>query len=145
MRVFIAGIMQGSLAGSQIVAQDYRERIRQILAQKYPQAQIIDPWALHPDSVDYGDEEARRAFLDMIDVAGQADRLVAYLPQASMGTALEMWRAYERGVPVFTISPLAENWVVRFLSVRVFPGLGEFAEFIAAGGLDGSIAPIEGQ
>jgi hypothetical protein len=53
-----------------------------------------------------------------------------------MGTAVEMWRAYEAGVPVLTISPLAENWVVRFLSARIFSDLSQFAEFIADGGLE---------
>lgn len=135
MRIFIAGIMQGSLLGTEIVPQDYRQQVTQIIAQKYPEAEIVDPWELHPDSLNYGYEAAQRAFLELIEHAGNSDVLVAYLPEASMGTALEMWRAYERGIPILTISPLAENWVVKFLSVKVFPGLGEFAEFIADGGL----------
>ena len=36
-----------------------------------------------------------------------------------MGAALEIYVTHERGVPVVTISPLAENWVVRALSRRV--------------------------
>jgi len=37
-----------------------------------------------------------------------------------------MYVAHERGVPVVTISPLAENWVVRALSRRVFPDMEDF-------------------
>jgi hypothetical protein len=48
-----------------------------------------------------------------------------------MGTALEMYVAQERGVPVVTISPLAENWVVRALSRRVFPDMASFLEGVA--------------
>lgn len=136
MRIFIAGIMQGSLPGIEIVPQDYRQHVTQIIAQKYPEAEIVDPWELHPDSLNYGYEAARAAFLELIEHAGNSDILVAYLPEASMGTALEMWRAYERGIPILTISPLAENWVVKFLSQKVFSGLGEFAEFIGNGGLE---------
>jgi hypothetical protein len=62
----------------------------------------------------------------MLDHAAARDLLIAYVPTASMGTALEMYVAHERGVPVVTISPLAENWVVRALSRRVYRDLGEF-------------------
>ena len=62
----------------------------------------------------------------MLDHAAASDLLIAYVPTASMGTALEMYVAHERGVPVVTISPLAENWVVRALSRRVYPGSGRF-------------------
>ena len=37
-----------------------------------------------------------------------------------------MYVAHERGVPVVTISPLAENWVVRALSRRVYPDMEGF-------------------
>ena len=59
-------------------------------------------------------------------MAATADVLVAYVPEASMGTAIEMWQAFKAGAHVFTISPLAENWVVKFLSQRVFATLDEF-------------------
>jgi len=39
-------------------------------------------------------------------------------------------------VPVYTISPLEENWVVFTLSTAVFSDLEAFARFVAAGGLD---------
>ena len=61
-----------------------------------------------------------------------SDLLIAYVPTASMGAALEMYVAHARGVPVVTISPLAENWVVRALSRRVY------------GDLDGFLAAVEG-
>ena len=62
----------------------------------------------------------------MREHAAASDLLIAYVPTASMGTALEMYVAHARGVPVVTISPLAENWVVRALSRRVYEDLGEF-------------------
>jgi len=70
----------------------------------------------------------------LIVEAGRADIVVAYLSEASMGTALEMWRAYEKGIPILTISPLAENWVVKFLSTQVFATLEEFEAFVGEGG-----------
>jgi hypothetical protein len=67
----------------------------------------------------------------MPEHAAASDPLIAYVPTASMGTALEMYVAHQRGVPVVTISPLAENWVVRALSRWVFPDVGSFLEGLA--------------
>jgi hypothetical protein len=52
-----------------------------------------------------------------------------------MGTAIEMWHGYQRGIPIFTISPLGENWVVKLLSRRVFASLEDFGDFVASGGM----------
>jgi hypothetical protein len=73
--------------------------------------------------------------MDTTALAGQVDVLVAYVPEASMGTAIEMWEAHHAGVQVLTISPMAENWVVKLLSSRVFPTLEAFGAFVADGGL----------
>jgi hypothetical protein len=53
-----------------------------------------------------------------------------------MGTAIEMWQAYGAGARILSISPMSENWVVKFLSERVFATMEEFADFVASGGLD---------
>lgn len=135
MRVFIAGIMQGSWSGKGICAQDYRAAIADILRAANAGVEIVDPWLLHPNSVDYDREQARETFLSMNALAAQVDLLVAYVPQASMGTAIEMWEAYRAGVPVLSISPLAENWVVQTLSSQVFSALDDFEAFIRDGGL----------
>jgi len=139
LRVFIAGIMQGSLPGVEVHGQDYRGAIREIILARHPGAEIVDPWELHPESPSYDAGRGKRTFLELIEEAGRADIVVAYLSQASMGTALEMWRAYEKGVPILTISPLAENWVVKFLSTQVFATVEEFEAFVGEGGLGGFV------
>ena len=70
----------------------------------------------------------------ILDHTATSDLLIAYVPTASMGTALEMYVAHERGVPVVTISPLAENWVVRALSWRVYPDLDGFMRAVQSAG-----------
>jgi len=137
MRVFIAGIMQGSLPGVEVHGQGYRSTIREIILARHPEAEIIDPWELHRESPSYDAERGKRTFLELIEEAGRADIVVAYLSHPSMGTAIEMWRAYEKGASVLTISPLAENWVVKFLSTQVFVTLEEFQTFVKEGGLEG--------
>lgn len=137
MRFFIAGIIQGSRTDISIHDQGYREAIGAIIRSRFPEAEIVDPLELHPDAgMNYGPEKARQTLLEMAQEAAKADVLIAYVPEASMGTAVEMWQAYQHGKPVLTISPLAENWVVKFLSARVFPSLGAFESFVAGGELD---------
>jgi nucleoside 2-deoxyribosyltransferase len=126
MRVFLAGVMQASLPGKGIVDQSYRNAIGEALLAKWPELDVIDPLVLHPNSVEYDDAAARETLFALVTLASSCDLVIAYVPQASMGTALEMNAAYERGVPVIGISPLRENWVIRAVSTRVFPDLAAF-------------------
>lgn len=137
MRFFIAGIMQGSRSDIGIHDQSYRVAIGAAIKARFAGAEIVDPLELHPDGgLNYGPEKARRTLLEMAEEAAQADVLIAYLPEASMGTAVEMWQAYQAGKPILAISPLTENWVIRFLSTQVFPSLGAFESFVAEGELE---------
>lgn len=135
MRFFIAGIMQGSRQDDDICDQDYRTPIRDIISLKYPEAEVVCPMELYPDSVGYAYEEGKVTFLDLAHRAAEADVLVAYLPEASMGTAIEMWQAHGAGAHILTISPMVDNWVIKFLSDRVFATMEEFEQFIASNGL----------
>ena len=135
MHIFIAGIIQGSRTDGDIETQDYRREIAQIVRRHIPGVEVLDPVELHPNSVEYGPERAKQTLLELASLAGQADAVIAYVPSASMGTAIEMWNAHQHGKPVYTISPLAGNWVVEFLSERVFTSLETFAAFVAGGGL----------
>ncbi|HUU42809.1 MAG TPA: hypothetical protein VMX57_03465, partial [Planctomycetota bacterium] len=72
--------------------------------------------------------------------AGDADVLVAFLPEASMGTAVEMWEAHRRGRIVLAVTPLDANWAVKFLSTRVFGDLASFEEFVTTGELERLLA-----
>jgi hypothetical protein len=136
MKIFIAGIMQGSRLDEAIDDQDYRTVIAGAIQDRHPGVEIVDPNILHPNGVDYDDGLAHATLVEMAELAGRCDLVVAYAPQASMGTALEMWEAYRHGVPVVTISPMAANWVVRHLSTRVLPDLAAFGRWIANGELD---------
>jgi hypothetical protein len=136
MKVFIGGIMQGSRRDHDIDDQGYRQAIAKAILEHHPQAEVVDPNELHPNGVEYDDEMAKATLLEMFELAGQADLLVAYTPTASMGTAIEMWQAYSSGAPVITISPMAANWVIRHLSAAVLPDLAAFRSWLAGGGFD---------
>jgi hypothetical protein len=136
VQVFIAGIMQGSRLDRYIDDQDYRRTISRAILDRHPDVEIVDPNELHPNGVEYDDEQAKTTLLEMAGLASQADVVVAYAPEASMGTAIEMWEAFRAGVPLVTISPMAANWVVRHLSSAVLPNLDAFCRWVAEGGFD---------
>jgi molybdopterin converting factor small subunit len=144
-RVFIGGIMQGSRRENTIDAQDYRWLIGQCLRTHLPNVEVIDPLELHPNSVAYDTDEARRTLIALTQIAGQSDAAVVFVPEASMGTALEMWEAYRGGKPIFAISPLIYNWVVRCLATRVFANIEEFCAFVASGDFERSLRLAAGQ
>ncbi|UCB52900.1 MAG: hypothetical protein JSV10_02065 [Candidatus Zixiibacteriota bacterium] len=127
---FLAGIIQGSNTGRILQNQDYRDRIKTLLRRHFPQAKIFDPVEKHPDSVNYDYRTGESVFLGYIKLATECDCMIAYLPEASMGTSVEMWECYKTGVPVWTISPMKENWSVKFLSKRIFESLDEFELYL---------------
>ncbi len=144
-RVFIGGIMQGSRRENVIDAQDYRQLIGQCLRSHLHNIEVIDPFELHPNSVAYDTDEARRTLISLAQTASQADAVVVFVPEASMGTALEMWEAYRGKKPIFAISPLIYNWVVRCLATRVFDNIEEFCAFVASGDFERSLRSFAGQ
>jgi hypothetical protein len=135
MRLFLAGIMQGSHLGQVLHHQGYRQRLKQLLADHLPEAEVYDPLADHEESVQYGDEQGRRVFLEHNRMCGAVDVLLAFVPEASMGTAIEMWEAYRHGRIVVTISPLKHNWAVRFLSHEVFDDVDQMEQALVSGAL----------
>jgi nucleoside 2-deoxyribosyltransferase len=127
---FIAGIIQGSLADG-MHDQDYRARIAEVIRRRFPDARIVDPVALNPNSLEYSDDEARETFFAMIEEARAADVVIAFVPSCSMGTAVEMWEARRAGKPVIAISPLTRNWAVRYLSTREVGSIDELDTALA--------------
>lgn len=133
MRVFIAGLMQGSRQDELIGPQDYRLLITEALHKHIPDVEIVDPWAMHPNSVHYQMDEIRSTFVTMVNEAAKSDLILAYLPQASMGTALEMWAAHEAGRHIVAITPLIHNWVVRLTANEILPDLESLLIAIESG------------
>jgi hypothetical protein len=144
MHVFIAGVMQGSRLDDQIDSQNYRLRIIEALEAYFPHTKVTDPWALYPDSVGYDLERLRATFFANTSLAGEADLLIAYLPHASMGTAIEMWTAYQNHAYIVAVTPMAHNWVVRITADEVVPDLNSLLVHIESGKLAENIAARNG-
>ena len=135
MNIFLAGIMQGSKVAAEIHEQGWREPITRIVERHLPSAEVYCHFSRHPDSIGYGLQEIRTTMTEGLVRAAACDLLIAYIPSASMGTAIEMYDAAKAGAIVLTISPLQANWVIRAYSDRVFPDVEAFEQFLAAGKL----------
>ena len=133
MRIFLAGIMQGSQREAVLHCQNYRGHLEELLKQHLPGAEIYDPLANHASSLEYDDQTGREVFFHHNRLCRQVDIVLAFVPEASMGTAIEMWEAHQNGRIVLTISPLAHNWAVKFLSRAVYADLGAFERALVAG------------
>jgi hypothetical protein len=145
MRIFLAGIMQGSHLGAVLHNQDYRRRIKRLLAEYLPEADVYDPQADHQNSLAYDDDLGRQVFMHHNRLCGEVDVVVAIVPEASMGTAIEMWEAHRHGRCVLTISPLSHNWAVRFLSHAVYADEEQFQFALQTGSAKRRIAEVCGR
>lgn len=133
MRVFLAGIMQGSHRAAALHDQDYRTRLSRLLTEHLPGIEIYDPLADHQNSLDYNDELACDVFMRHNRLCGEVDIVLAFVPEASMGTAIEMWEAYRHNKIVLTISPLEHNWAIKYCSHKVYQDFDTFEQALVAG------------
>jgi hypothetical protein len=144
MRFFLAGIMQGSHAEALLHDQEYRTRIKRLVEAHFPQADVYDPRADHAESLGYDDATGRSVFFRHNLMCRQLDVLLAFVPEASMGTAIEMWEAHQHGAAVITVSPLKHNWAVKFLSHAVYADLEEFEVALQSGEIERRIRTVTG-
>ncbi|MEN6459266.1 MAG: hypothetical protein ABFC63_10075 [Thermoguttaceae bacterium] len=142
MRFFLAGIMQGSHVEAKVHEQEYRRQIASLIHEHFPGADVYDPRAEHAESLDYDEALGRRVFFKHNRMCREIDVLVAFVPEASMGTAIEMWEARQHGAAVLTISPLRINWTVQFLSHAIYDDLPAFESAIRRGEAARCIAKV---
>jgi hypothetical protein len=143
LRFFLAGIMQGSHLGAVLHNQTYRERIRELLTQAFPGCSVYDPLADHQMSLDYDDGTAREVFYHHNRMCREVDVVVAFVPEATMGTAIEIWEARRCGRVVIAISPLLKNWAVKYCSHHIYPDAESFEAAARSGQLANIIAEAQ--
>ena len=159
LEFFIAGAIQGSREGTFGMDQEYRATLRKIILDRYPNAIVICPLALLKERFSQREDQARieyeretggelldakkyspvvaeirTAFVELTELAAQADVLVAYLPnqEASMGTAMEMWSAYSHGRAVITITSMTRNLSIIGTSNIVLHSIADFEAFLGS-------------
>jgi len=131
MNIFLAGIIQGSLVEAVIHRQDWRSPVKAALA-RVAGAEVYCHYSCHPNSITYDLPEICATLAEGNRRAGACDVLIAYVPSASMGTAIEMHEAHRNGAVVLTVTPMTANWVVRAYSDRIFPDLAALEKFLVS-------------
>lgn len=140
MKVFLAGIIQGSKKSETVHSQDYRTRLKSLLKSKCSGIELVDPFDGHEGSIDYDDAKAYEVFFGHINQIDSCDLLIAFLPEASMGTAVEMTEAFQKNIPIITVSPMTINWVIRLFSWKNFETVEKFEKFIDNNNFERSIS-----
>ncbi|MCA9954673.1 MAG: MoaD/ThiS family protein [Ardenticatenaceae bacterium] len=141
LRVFLAGVMQANRQDTLMESQDYRLQLSDALRRLIPDVQLIDPWAENPGSLDYDDDQARHTFVTMTNKASEADLLIAYLPLPSMGTAMEMWQAFQNNTYIIAITPFVHHWAIRFTANDILPDMDSLMMWLENGRFLQEIVP----
>ena len=78
------------------------------------------------------DSDVARAFKICVDAAAESDVVVSYLPEASMGSAVEIHAAHQARKTIIAIAPgrMSENWVVRAYADYKLSSLDELQELL---------------
>lgn len=137
MKVFIAGIMRGSNDDESFHEQGYRGAVKRLVRQYLKGAEIYDP--LQSCDIEQSnkndDKRNEQIYITEAQVAKEADLLIAFLPEASMGTAIEMWEAYNNGAIIISITKMVHNWTVKFLSTKVYTDFFLFEKALKSGAI----------
>lgn len=140
MNVFLAGVIQGSIKEADIHPQNWRDPIRQVVTRAIPAAKMYCPYEAHPNSISYDLPTLTETLEDGIAKAAASDLVICWLPEASMGTALEMYEAARGGAVVIVITPMTANWVVRAYADVIVADLPELEAVLRGGSIDRMVA-----
>ncbi|NQT25840.1 hypothetical protein HQ585_10820 [candidate division KSB1 bacterium] len=145
IRFFLAGIIQGSHQDNAVHDQSYRDRIRQVIEEAFIDSSVYCPVEEHPDSVTYDDNLAQKVFHRHIQLVREADVLIVFLPEASMGSGIEMWEAKQHHTFTVAITAMQANWVVRLFSNAICRSIEDFEAFMRSGAFNESLDRFQGK
>ncbi len=126
--------MQGSIRDVSLHDQNYRSLLKNALLKAFPASEVYDPLERNQDSLFYTYEYGKTVFLNHNKMCGtEIDALIAYVPEASMGSAIEIWEAWKNNKFVAVISPMKSNWVVKYLSDVIYETIEDFLKDLENG------------
>lgn len=168
--VFIAGTMQGASNDLQVADQSYRDVIRNLVLQRWPDARCVDPSKpvrelVNEAAADHGIRDAiygqlsgqrinlddlsdevqrfREAFRRMTVRAADCDLVIAYIPGTapSMGTAMEMYQAFIASVPVVAITNMRVNLSIVSTATWILSDLNQLEAWLEEHDVDTNEEP----
>ncbi|CAE8589466.1 unnamed protein product [Polarella glacialis] len=145
-RYFISGVMIGSKhklveVEKDLHNQDYRARLAEIICRVDPQAEIVDPLdivkafaeskGISLDDLNLKDSLVAAALDEIVAIIPSCHVIISNLPEASMGSAVELWEAKRSGLLIFTVSPMTSNWTIRAVAKRNFQDFDDLEQNLA--------------
>ncbi|CAJ1361330.1 unnamed protein product [Effrenium voratum] len=131
-----------TLTEAGLAPQNYRQQISDVIRKADPEAVIVDPLEVvqqkaarensNLDGLNSSTGAVREAFLEVVGLVQTCDVIVSHLPEASMGSAVELWEARKHQLTVLTISPMKDNWTIRSVTDHNFADLADFEANLSA-------------
>ncbi|MCD4656478.1 MAG: hypothetical protein K8S87_02925 [Planctomycetes bacterium] len=125
IKIFVSGIVHGSREND-VYPQCYRKRIVDVIEKSWQSAIVICPTIVNSKSLTESVTETAKAFEQQLSLLKKSNIVVAYIPEASMGTAIEIYNASMRGKYVVTITPLISNRMIRMFSHDIYDSVDSF-------------------
>jgi hypothetical protein len=132
VNIYVTGILQGS-KDKAFFPQDYRKKLVEAIKKSWQTTTVYSPTintdVENPESL----KEAVKQFEQQLAILKKANIVVAYIPEAGMGCAIEIYNAAMRGKYVVTITPLKQNRVIRMFSHDIYDSIESFTEACKVG------------
>ncbi len=127
IKIFVSGIVHGSRE-NEVYPQCYRKRIVDVIEKSWQNAIISCPSIVHSKSSTETLTETVKAFEQQLSLLKKSDIVVAYIPEASMGAAIEIYNASLRGKYVVTITPLQTSRIIKIFSHDIYDSVDSFEQ-----------------
>ncbi|CAE8726062.1 unnamed protein product, partial [Polarella glacialis] len=108
-RYFISGVMIGSKHKLVEVEKDLHNQVKAFAESK----------GISLDDLNLKDSLVAAALDEIVAIIPSCHVIISNLPEASMGSAVELWEAKRSGLLIFTVSPMTSNWTIRVQALVV--------------------------
>lgn len=122
--IYITGIQRGSK--KELHPQTYRKQIIDAIRETWDSATLQCPTIDESRDKEEQLKDTVKEFEQRLSLLKKANIIVAYIPEASMGSAIELYNASLRGKYVVTISPMRSNRIIRLFSHDIYDSVESF-------------------
>ena len=132
IKIYISGILRGSRE-NEFYPQCYRKRIVDIIQKSWESAVVHCPNIKGAVSDTETLKDTAKEFEQQLSMLKKSNIVVAYIPEASMGCAIEVYNASMRGKYVVTITPMKSNRMIRMFSHEIYDSVDSFEQACLVG------------
>ena len=127
VKIFVSGIVHGSREND-VYPQCYRKRLVDVIEKSWETAIVSCPSIANSKTSTESLTDTMKAFELQLSSLKKSDIVVAYIPEASMGAAIEIYNASLRGKYVVTITPLQSSRIIKIFSHDIYDSVDSFEQ-----------------